>query len=237
MINQFCKKPLWESTIRLAKVATGTEKAELVIQNARLINVCTHEILENISVAVADGRIALVGDAAHCIGEHTTVVDAQNKYLAPAFLDGHIHIESSMLSVGEYAKAVIGHGTAGVFIDPHEICNVLGLNGVRYMMEDARRTPMKTMLTVPSCVPAVEGFEDTGAKIDPEDVAITMEDDRCVGLGGNDELPGHFGRKSPHPWHRGGNLESRKNPHRPLFSSGTGPGTECLYCQRYPLLP
>ncbi len=190
MINQFCKKPLWESTIKLAKVATGAEKAELVIQNARLINVCTHEILENISVAVADGRIALVGDAAHCIGEHTTVVDAQNKYLAPAFLDGHIHIESSMLSVGEYAKAVIGHGTSGVFIDPHEICNVLGLDGVRYMMEDAKRTPMKTMLTVPSCVPAVEGFEDTGAKIDPEDVALTMENDRCVGLGEMMNFPG-----------------------------------------------
>lgn len=190
MINQFCKKPLWESTIKLAKVATGAEKADLVIQNARLINVCTREILENTSVAIADGRIALVGDAAHCIGEHTKVVDAQNKYLAPAFMDGHIHIESSMLSVGEYAKAVIGHGTSGVFIDPHEICNVLGLDGVRYMMEDAKRTPLKTMLTTPSCVPAVEGFEDTGAKIDPEDVALTMEDERCVGLGEMMNFPG-----------------------------------------------
>ena len=92
MINKFCKKPLWECTMKLAAVATGAEKADLVITNAKLVNVCTHEILENISVAVAEGRIALVGDASHCIGENTQVIDAQGKYLAPAFMDGHIHI-------------------------------------------------------------------------------------------------------------------------------------------------
>ncbi len=190
MINKFCKKPLWECTMRLSKVATGEEKADLVITNARLINVCTHEIMDDISVAIADGRIALVGDASHCIGKNTAVIDAANKYLAPAFMDGHIHIESSMLSVGEYAKAVIAHGTSGVFIDPHEICNVLGLDGVRYMMEDAKRTPLKTMLTTPSCVPAVGGFEDTGAKMDPSDVALTMDYDCCVGLGEMMNFPG-----------------------------------------------
>jgi len=197
MINMFCKKPLHECTIRLAKVAMGTEKADLVIKNSRLINVCTHEIIENVSVAIAEGRIALVGDAEHCIGENTKVIDAQNKYLAPAFMDGHIHIESSMLSVGEYAKAVIPHGTSGVFIDPHEICNVLGLDGVNFMMEDAKRTPMKTMLTTPSCVPAVGGFEDTGAKIDPEDIALTMNYDCCVGLGEMMNFPGILGG-NPH---------------------------------------
>lgn len=197
MVNHFCKKPLWECSARLARVATGAEKAELVIQNARLVNVCTHEIQENISVAIAEGRIALVGDASHCIGENTTVIDAENKYLAPAFMDGHIHIESSMLTVGEYARAVVAHGTSGVFIDPHEICNVLGLDGVGYMMEDAKRTPLKTMLTTPSCVPAVGGFEDTGAKIDPEDVALTMEYDTCVGLGEMMNFPGILGG-NPH---------------------------------------
>lgn len=197
MINKFCKKPLWECTIKLAEVATGAEKADLVIQNARLINVCTHEIMENISVAITEGRIALVGNADHCIGPNTQVVDAENKYLAPAFMDGHIHIESSMLSVGEYAKAVVAHGTSGVFIDPHEICNVLGLDGIRYMMEDAKRTPLKTMLTTPSCVPAVGGFEDTGAKIDPEDIALTMDFDSCVGLGEMMNFPGILGG-NPH---------------------------------------
>ena len=197
MINRFCKKPLWECTIRLAKVATGAEKADLVVKNARLVNVCTHEIIENISVAVTEGRIALVGDASHCIDENTKVIDAENKYLAPAFMDGHIHIESSMLSVGEYAKAVVAHGTGSVMIDPHEICNVLGLDGVNYMMEDAKRTPLKTMLTTPSCVPAVGGFEDTGAKIDPEDVALTMDYDCCVGLGEMMNFPGILGG-NPH---------------------------------------
>ena len=197
MINKFCKKPLWECTIRLAKVATGAEKADLVIKNARLVNVCTHEIMDNVSVAIADGRIALVGEAGHCIGENTVVIDAKNKYLAPAFMDGHIHIESSMLSVGEYAKAVVAHGTSGVFIDPHEICNVLGLDGVNYMMEDAKRTPLKTMLTTPSCVPAVGGFEDTGAQIDPADVALTMDYDCCVGLGEMMNFPGILGG-NPH---------------------------------------
>ena len=190
MINKFCKKPLWDCTIKLTKVAAGAEKADLVIRNARLVNVCTHEIMENISVAIAEGRIALVGDADHCIGPDTQVIDAENKYLAPAFMDGHLHIESSMLSVGEYAKAVVAHGTSGVFIDPHEICNVLGLDGVRYMMEDAKRTPLKTMLTISSCVPAVGGFEDTGAKIDPEDIAFTMDFDNCVGLGEMMNFPG-----------------------------------------------
>ena len=197
MINKFCKKPLWECTIRLAKVATGAEKADLVIKNARLVNVCTHEIMDKVSVAIVDGRIALVGDAEHCIGENTMVIDAENKYLAPAFMDGHIHIESSMLSVGEYAKAVVAHGTSGVFIDPHEICNVLGLDGVNYMMEDAKRTSLKTMLTTPSCVPAVGGFEDTGAKIDPEDIALTMDYDCCVGLGEMMNFPGILGG-NPH---------------------------------------
>ena len=191
MINKFCKTPLWECSQRLVKVSTGAEKAELVIKNAKLVNVCTHEILDGISVAVACGRIAYVGENADIhIGENTVVIDAQGQYLAPAFMDAHIHIESSMLSVGEYAKAVVTHGTSGVYIDPHEICNVLGLDGVKFMIQDSKRTPLKTMLTTPSCVPAVPGFEDTGAKIDPEDVAETMTWDECVGLGEMMNFPG-----------------------------------------------
>lgn len=224
MINKFCKKPLWECTIKLAKVATGAEKADLVIRNARLINVCTREIMENISVAVSDGRVALVGDASHCIGDNTTVIDAENKYLAPAFMDGHIHIESSMLSVGEYAKAVVAHGTSGVFIDPHEICNVLGLDGVNYMMEDAKRTPLKTMLTTPSCVPAVGGFEDTGAQIDPEDVALTMDYDCCVGLGEMMNFPGILGGNPHTHGIVGETLKAGKIPtgHYSLPETGSG---------------
>lgn len=193
MINTFCKYPLWEVSQDLVKVATGAEKAELVVVGATLVNVCTRELIENTDVAVVKGRIACVGDCKHCIGENTQVVDGKGKYLAPAFLDGHIHVESSMLTVGEYAKAVIAHGTSGIFMDPHEICNVLGLDGVRYMLDDAKRTPLKAMLTTPSCVPAVPGFEDTGASIGPEDVAETMKWEECVGLGEMMNFPGILG--------------------------------------------
>ena len=168
----------------------GRKPAETVILGATLVNVCTHELQKNIDVAIACGRIAMVGDCKHCIGPETTVVQAEGKFLAPAFMDGHIHIESSMLTAGEYAKAVVCHGTSGIFMDPHEICNVLGLDGVKCMLEDAARTPLKTMLTTPSCVPAVPGFEDTGSEIGPKDVAETMKWPECVGLGEMMNFPG-----------------------------------------------
>lgn len=224
MINKFCKKPLWECSQTLVKVATGAEKAQLVIQNAKLINVCTHEILENVDVAVSEGRIAMVGDCKHCIGEKTQVIDASGKYLAPAFMDGHIHVESSMLTVGEYAKAVVAHGTSGIFMDPHEICNVLGLDGVKYMLEDAKRTPLKAMLTTPSCVPAVPGFEDTGASIGPKEVAQTMAWDECVGLGEMMNFPGILGADERTHAIVGETLKAGKIPtgHYSLPETGTG---------------
>lgn len=193
MINTFCKKPLWEVSQTLAAVAGGNAYADMVINHANLINVCTHEIQEDISVAVSCGRIAMVGDVAHCVGPDTQVVDAKGQYLAPGFLDGHIHVESSMMGAGGYAKAVIPHGTVGIYMDPHEICNVLGLDGVKCMLEDAARTPLKAMLTTPSCVPAVPGFEDTGSFIGPEEVAETMKWKECVGLGEMMNFPGILG--------------------------------------------
>ena len=183
MKNYFCKHPLYEVTKDLVDVAMGRKEAELVIKNAKLVNVCTHEIIEDTMVAITKGRIALVGDASFCIGENTTVFDAKGKYLAPAFMDGHMHVESSMMTVGEYARAVIPHGTSGIFFDPHEICNVMGLKGVRYMLDDSKRTPLKAMLCVPSCVPAVPGFEDTGAEITVDDVREAMTWEETVGLG------------------------------------------------------
>ena len=193
MVNTFCKFPLWECTRTLSAVALGKEKADLVIKNAKLINVCTREILSGYDVAVAMGRIAAIGDVSASIGEKTKVIDACGKYLAPAFMDGHMHVESSMLTVGEYARAVIPHGTCGIFFDPHEICNVIGLSGVKCMLEDAKTTPLKAMLTTPSCVPAVPGFEDTGSEIHPADVAETMKWDECAGLGEMMNFPGIIG--------------------------------------------
>ncbi len=190
MINTFCRVPLWECSRTLSAVAMGTRSADLVIRNARLVNVCTNEIQRNVSVAVACGRIALVGDAEHCIGPDTVVVDAKEGYLAPGFMDGHIHVESSMMGMGEYARAVIPRGTTGIYMDPHEICNVLGMDGVRYMLDDAARTPLKAMLTMPSCVPAVPGFEDTGSFIGPAEVEEAMKWKECVGLGEMMNFPG-----------------------------------------------
>ena len=190
MLNEFCKKPLWQTSRTLADVAMGRKPADLVVKGATLVNVCTKELIDNVDVAVAEGRIAMVGDCAHCIGGGTKVVEAHGKYLAPAFMDGHIHIESSMLTASEYARAVLAHGTSAIFMDPHEICNVLGLDGVRYMLEDAARTPLKTILTSPSCVPAVPGFEDTGASVGPEETAEMTAWKECAGLGEMMNFPG-----------------------------------------------
>ena len=190
---KFCKHQLWECSRTLSDVAMGRRPADTVIRGARLVNVCTHEILDHTDVAIACGRIALVGDAAHCIGPETEVIEAGGQLLAPGFLDGHIHIESSMLTPVEYARAVLPHGTTGIYYDPHEICNVLGLKGVDLMAADAARTPLKAMLTTPSCVPAVPGFEDSGAEITPADIASEMRHDYTVGLGEMMNFPGITG--------------------------------------------
>ncbi len=190
MSGRFCTFPLYETAPLLISVAQGRVPAELVIRSASLVNVCTGEIIPDTDVAVAGGRIALVGDAGRCIGENTRVIDAGGAFLAPGFLDGHIHVESSMLSVGEYARAVIPHGTVGIYMDPHEICNVLGMDGVRCMIEDSKRVPLKTMVTVPSCVPGVPGFEDTGAEITAADIAEMMRWPEVVGLGEMMNYPG-----------------------------------------------
>lgn len=193
MINNFCKKPLWECSKMLVAVAQGQKPADTVIRGAKLVNVCTAEIQDDIDVAITQGRIAYLGDADHCIGEKTQVIEADGQYIAPGFLDGHIHVESSMMGVGEYARAVVPHGTTGIYMDPHEICNVLGLEGVKVMDEDARRAPLKTMITTPSCVPAVPGFEDTGSFVGPEDIAETMDWPSVVGLGEMMNFPGILG--------------------------------------------
>lgn len=191
MINRFCSHQLWEVTPTLAAVAQGIQPAETVIKKAKLVNVCTAEIQDGIDVAIAKGRIAYVGaNADHCIGEETRVIMADGAYIAPGFLDGHIHVESSMLGVTEYARVTVPHGTTGIYMDPHEICNVLGLEGVKLMDEDARRVPLKTMITTPSCVPAVPGFEDTGSAVGPADIAETMKWDSVVGLGEMMNFPG-----------------------------------------------
>ena len=184
---------LYQVTRRLAAVAAGREPAETVIKNAALVNVNTGEILPGTDVAAACGRVALVGDASHTVGEGTLVYDAAGAYLTPGFLDGHMHVESGMMTIGEYANAVIPHGTTAVFHDPHEIANVLGAKGVDLMLEGGKGLPLRCFLTMPSCVPAVPRFDDTGAAFSPEIIAEYLDKDGVCGLGEMMNYPGIIG--------------------------------------------
>ncbi|MGI6754412.1 MAG: adenine deaminase [Atopobiaceae bacterium] len=187
MINHFCKYPLWECNKDLIAVAQGSAPADLVIKHARLVSTTTAEILEDTDIAIAKGRVAYLGigehTADHCISDTTKVIDAQGAYVAPGFMDGHIHVESSMVGPSEYARGVVPHGTTGIYWDPHEAMNVLGLTALKELIKDSHRVPLKCMITPGSCVPAVPGFEDTGSKIDADDIRETMGWDEVVGLG------------------------------------------------------
>ncbi len=182
--------PLEKITAELCDVAMGRRPAELVITGGRLVNVNTHEIQDGIDVAVYRGRIALVGDARDCIGKETRVIEAEGHYLCPGFMDGHIHVESSMLSVSQYSETVVPHGTTAIFMDPHEIANVLGLKGVRLMMDEAASVPLRVYATVPSCVPAAPGLEDAGACLGPVDIAEALSWENMAGLGEMMNFPG-----------------------------------------------
>ena len=176
---------------RLVAVASGRAAADLVIRGGTLVNVQSREVLPGWQVAVAEGRFAYVGpDASHCIGPHTQVVDAGGKYLIPGLCDGHMHIESGMLTPAEFAAAVIPHGTTTMFHDPHEIANVLGLPGVRMMHDEALMQPVNIFTQMPSCAPSAPGLETTGYEIGPDDVAEAMRWPGIIGLGEMMNYPG-----------------------------------------------
>ncbi|MGL4947904.1 MAG: adenine deaminase [Mycoplasma sp.] len=177
-------------TQQLSMTAKGILKADVVIKNINLVNVCTHEIMNNIDIAIKGKKICLVGDASHTIGEETIVYDGTNKYASPGFLDGHVHVESSMLKPCEFAKGIIPNGTVAIFYDPHEICNVLGLEGVDLMSKDLAQTPLKSFLTIPSCVPGMPGFEDCNVVVTPEDIDNWMGREDVIGLGEMMNMPG-----------------------------------------------
>ncbi len=181
---------LHQVTRDLSKTAMGILKADMVIKNVKLVNVNTAEIQENIDIAIKKGRIALVGDASHTIGKSTTIIDGKGYYATPGFIDTHIHVESSMLTVREYAKSVCVHGTTSIYMDPHEISNILGLKGMKLMLEDGEDLPLRVYSTVPSCVPASKGFEDNGAYISPNDIKKAMKLKNVKGLGEMMNYPG-----------------------------------------------
>ena len=168
----------------LAACAMRRIPAHLVIKNGQWVCVQTGEILPHTDVAICSGRIAWVGENAdHTIGPDTKVIDAHGMYLVPGLLDAHMHVESGMVTVTEFVRAVVPHGTTGMFIDPHEIANVLGLRGVRIMVDDAARQPIHVFVQMPSCVPSAPGFETPGAVLGPSEVAEAMTWPGIIGLG------------------------------------------------------
>ncbi|MRN52038.1 amidohydrolase family protein [Paenibacillus sp. LC-T2] len=189
----FKRKPLADCVPELVATARGDQAATLVITGGKLVNVCSGEILAGMSVGIQGGRIAYVGkDVSHMIGEGTQVIDASGKYIAPGLLDGHCHIESTQLTVTEFARAVLPLGTTGGFFDAHEIANVFGLKGIKLMLDEMRGTPLAAYMQVASCVPSAGAeFETTGASIGPAEVAeaYTWGED-VIGLGEVMNFPG-----------------------------------------------
>lgn len=176
---------------RLIAVAAGREVADLVIRGGQWVNVHSREVLPGHDIAVAEGRIAFVGpDASHCIGPETEVIEAEGRFMIPGLCDGHMHVESGMLTPAEFAAAVIPHGTTSMFTDPHEIANVLGLAGVRMMHDEAQMQPVNIFTQMPSCAPSAPGLETTGHEITPDDVAEAMQWPGIIGLGEMMNFPG-----------------------------------------------
>ncbi len=171
-------------------IARGEQPAELLFKNARLVNVLSGEI-HPANVAVDDGRVIGIGDY-----RARQVIDLRGAYLAPSLIDGHFHVESSMLTAPEFARAVVPHGTGAAVIDPHEYANVLGLDGIRYVLESSKKLPLDFFIMLPSCVPATP-LETAGARITADDLRLMIGDDRIAGVGEMMNFPGVFlGTKS-----------------------------------------
>ena len=184
-------KPWPDVALTLINVAAGRAPADMVITNGRWVNVHSGEIIPGTDVAIAGQRFAYVGpNAKPMIGKSTKVIDAAGRYLVPGLCDGHMHVESGMVTVTEFARAVIPHGTTSMFIDPHEIANVLGVAGVRLMHDEAAGLPINVFVQMPSCVPSAPGLENAGATITPEDVADAMTWPNIIGLGEMMNFPG-----------------------------------------------
>jgi adenine deaminase len=176
---------------KLVDVAMGRKPADIIIRDGRWVCVQSGEIIRHIDLAIAGHRIAYVGeDARHCRGPETLVIEAADRHLVPGLIDGHMHVESGMLTVTEFVRAVIPHGTTGMFVDPHEIANVLGLRGVRLMVDEAAQQPIHVFLQVPSCVPSAPGLETPGAVIGPREVEEALTWPGIIGLGEMMNFPG-----------------------------------------------
>src|SRR6056297_921331 len=180
-----------ETAPRLIDVAMGRTMADTVLRGGKWVNVYSGEVIPDTDIAIAAGRIAYVGpDASHTVGAQTRIIEAGGRYMVPGLCDAHMHVESGMVTVTEFARAVIPHGTTSMFIDPHEIANVLGLRGVRLMHDEAAGLPINVQVQVPSCVPSAPGLENAGAELGVEDVAEALDWPQVCGLGEVMNFPG-----------------------------------------------
>lgn len=180
-------------TRSLVDVAMGRTHADLVIRGGKWVCVQSGEIIPNTDVAIVDGHFAYVGsDAGHTIGKKTKVIEANGRFLVPGLIDAHMHVESGMVTVTEFVRAVAVRGTTGMFIDPHEIANVFGLKGVKLMVDEALKQPIHVWVQMPSCVPSAPGLETSGSSIGPKEVLEAMKWKGIIGLGEMMNFPGVF---------------------------------------------
>lgn len=178
------------SIVEVIKTALGEEKADLVIRDAEVIDVNTKTTFIA-SIAVKGDRIARVGDVEDLIGEATVVVDGRGLYAAPGFFDAHMHVESTHLTLTSFAEAALSHGTTSVVIDPHEIANVLGLEGVDTIVEEAKKLPLTVYVMMPSCVPAASpDLETSGAILGSKEVGDKLLTPEIAGLAEVMNFPG-----------------------------------------------
>jgi len=167
----------------LIQVARGEVEVELLLKNARVINVFSSQI-HPADVAIHQSRVVGFGDY-----RARKVIDLEGQFLSPGFIDGHMHIESSMLRVPEFARVVVPQGTTTIICDPHEIANVLGLDGIRYILESSKYTPFSVYVMLPSCVPATD-METAGSMLSAEDLAAMLSSEWVLGLGEVMNYPG-----------------------------------------------
>jgi adenine deaminase len=165
----------------LMSVSMGLEKADLAVVNGKIVNVYSKEIYDG-GVAVANGKIAAIGDVAYCIGDRTKIVDAGGNYILPGFIDGHIHPESTNLSIRSFAEIVLTHGTTVVMSDMHEVGVVAGMEAIEAVLDEARATDLKIYFVVPSHVPFASGLETSGGIFDSEIIERALTRPDAVGL-------------------------------------------------------
>ena len=170
-------------TKEMVKVACGEKKADIVLKNCQVINVFSKKI-EKGNIAIHDGKIAGIGN--YC---GVKEMDMQNQLVAPGFIDGHVHIESSLLTPGQFARVVLPKGTTSVIADPHEIANVCGIYGIKYIIEASKQTALDVFIMLPSCVPSTD-YENAGSVLDNESLLELKDEESIIGLGEMMNFPG-----------------------------------------------